>query len=429
MQRKKKVIIVKTIGIILFILALFINPFILFHSSKTLRFIWEYFVILFFDCTLIFIGLYLYYRPNRFSSCLKKIIILIITVFVLFIITEVSLRLINPIYSSGFYLYDKDLGFMKNPQIQGNKFGLNDIDYPFEHESDVFRIVVLGDSFNWAGGYKDNYITLLEKKLNQHIFSNITSIEVINCGYECTTTDQQFALLKKYCLGYHPDLVILGFFAGNDFVDANRYIKRIGFMGDFIDIDIRKNINIFGYDIFSRSFVLKIIKRKLISLEHTLVTRKEEPLSFSKERFLELEFNKFLFNEENINFYDDNIQLIFESIGEMNNLLIERNIKFVIAMYPDEFQVNKELLKTIEEIVSKDNTRIFNYKKQQDILQKFADNNNISTIDLLPDFRLASTENNSLYIPRNTHWNNNGNALAAEILSSKLIDLKVIERD
>ncbi|MDE5096477.1 MAG: hypothetical protein O4804_20380, partial [Trichodesmium sp. St11_bin5] len=45
--------------------------------------------------------------------------------------------------------------------------------------------------------------------------------------------------------------------------------------------------------------------------------------------------------------WDDNINYIFHSILEMQKLLKSRNIKFVVAIYPDEYQVNDKLLNKI----------------------------------------------------------------------------------
>ena len=44
---------------------------------------------------------------------------------------------------------------------------------------------------------------------------------------------------------------------------------------------------------------------------------------------------------------DENINYIFPSILEMQKLLKSRNIEFIVAIYPDEYQVNDELLNEI----------------------------------------------------------------------------------
>jgi hypothetical protein len=57
-----------------------------------------------------------------------------------------------------FYEYDADLGFRVRPYTNdSNAFGFNDRDYPLQKPAGHFRIVVLGDSFSWAGGKDKNY--------------------------------------------------------------------------------------------------------------------------------------------------------------------------------------------------------------------------------------------------------------------------------
>ena len=127
---------------------------------------------------------------------------------------------LEPYLFKGFYEYDPDLGFRvraHSPAFgQGaitNRFGFNDQDYPLQKTPGIYRVLVIGDSFAWAGGQEGNYTTVLERQLENH--HGYHRVDIINAGYPMTHTGEQFAMLKKYGLQYHPDLVILGFFIGN----------------------------------------------------------------------------------------------------------------------------------------------------------------------------------------------------------------------
>ena len=106
----------------------------------------------------------------------------------------------------------------------------------------VFRIVVVGDSFGWSGGLEDNYTAILERKFESR--DGAHQVDVINTGYPGTHTGEQLIMLKKFALQYHPDLVILGFFAGNDFFDADPNRKRIVVNKYFHDIDKRYELRV-----------------------------------------------------------------------------------------------------------------------------------------------------------------------------------------
>src|SRR5262249_15767268 len=66
--------------------------------------------------------------------------------------------------------------------------------------------------------------------------------------------------------------------------------------------------------------------------------------AFSKEDFMNVERSRFEFCNIRSSAFQQNIDYIFQSISEMDALLKSRGIKFVVAAYPDEFQVNQGLL-------------------------------------------------------------------------------------
>ena len=88
-------------------------------------------------------------------------------------------------------------------------------------------------------------------------------IEVINSGYPMTHTGEQLEMLRKFGLQYDPDLVIHGFFAGNDFVDSHRYRKRIVVNDTTIDVDKRRERILFGYPIVPQSRLLHVVRQRV----------------------------------------------------------------------------------------------------------------------------------------------------------------------
>jgi len=384
---------------------------------------------------------------------------------------EILLIVLEPYLFKGLYQYDPDLGFRVRPHANGNnQFGFNDRDYPLLKEPGKYRALIVSDSFNWAGGQKGNYTALLEQKLENYYGQH--RVDIINAGYPGTHTVEQLAMLKKYGLQYNPDLVILGFFVGNDFRDADPHRKRIIVNDLYVDIDRREELIIFGYPIIGKSRLLLFVEQKYkvwqelqkakkagsrsrnpvflknprnpvfqknrVS-EMSLIPpafasgnspdnqREQSPGILSPEAFLQVEKSRLKFcgkDDLTRGKRDENINYILNGISEMKALLDAKQIKFIVAIYPDEYQVSDRLF---QEITQRFNLNPENYivNCQQQILIEHLEANGIPYIDLLPRFRKEQI-NRHLYLLREPHWNSAGNQLAADIFFDYLITEKVV---
>jgi hypothetical protein len=343
-------------------------------------------------------------------------------------VVEVAMTVLEPYLFTGFYEYDPDIGFRVRPYAGGaNRFGFNDKDYPLQREPGTFRILVVGDSFGWAGGKDANYTALLEEQLSAG--SSVRRVEVINASYPMTHTGEQLLLLRKYGLQYDPDLVVLGFFAGNDFVDADPNRKRIVVNDIYNDIDRRREVTLFGYPIVRESRFLLFLKQKYKIFRDSLKNRmlasgeqKPPPQgTFSEDTFLFVEASRIEFCNLELHRqgkYAPNIGFIFESMREVRDLLQARGIPLIVAIFPDEFQVDEQLAHTIFSRFNYD-PRDYDLTLMQKVLKNFLDSENIPYVDMLERFREAG-KRGSLYLLRDTHWNDAGNRLAATILLERL---------
>ena len=252
-------------------------------------------------------------------------------------------------------------------------------------------------------------------------------IDIINAGYPGTHTGEELAMLKKYGLQYNPDLVVLGFFVGNDFVDANPDRKRIVVNGSYVDISKSREHKLLGYPIIAQSRLLLFIEQKYRVYAESRRAQTEargQPAqsgTFSEETYLGIERARLEFfnsNPASLKAWQANIDYIFQSISEMDALLKSRNIKFVVAIYPDEFQVNDAVLKAIFEKY-KLNPADYDLHLAQNLLKSFLQSKGIPFIDFLDRFRAEGKEHD-LYSLRDTHWNAAGIQLAADILFEDL---------
>ena len=347
------------------------------------------------------------------------------------VLVETAMIVLEPYLFSGFYQYDPHIGFRVRPYYGGtNRFGFNDRDYSLQREAGIFRVLVVGDSFGWAGGMDGNYTALLEQKLSAATPGH--RVEVINAGYPGTHTGEQLLMLEKYGLKYEPDLVVLGFFAGNDFLDADPHRKRIIVNDIYIDIDKRKEMTLFGYPIIANSRLLMFVQQKYKLFTESFRNRKHAHAitgedgsprgTFAEDTFLGIEAARMSFcNLEDFREgkHAANIAFVFDSLRKMRDLLQGRRIPFVVAIFPDEFQVDDHLAAVLFGKFNFD-PRNYDLGLMQKILRGFLEAESIPYVDLLPRFRETGKQE-SLYLLRDTHWNDAGNRLAATILQERLL--------
>lgn len=132
--------------------------------------------------------------------------------------------------------WDPYVGFSNTPGLDGysrtsefvmhisiNSRGLRDREIDYAKPRQIFRIGLFGDSFTFGEGVQnhESYPKILEALLNgsRSSQSQANGIEVINFGIGKTGTSHQLAFYQKEGMKYQLDLVIVGFFAGNDFSD------------------------------------------------------------------------------------------------------------------------------------------------------------------------------------------------------------------
>lgn len=105
-------------------------------------------------------------------------------------------------------------------KIETNSLGLRDRDYAREKPHGVIsRMLVMGDSMTFAEGVEaeETYPKLLEQLLARR--AGPGKYEVINAAIRGYGTDQELVLFQKLLPVFRPDVVVLAFFAGNDFTD------------------------------------------------------------------------------------------------------------------------------------------------------------------------------------------------------------------
>lgn len=304
-------------------------------------------------------------------------------------------------------------------EVKTNSLGLRNPEVPTQKPDGETRILFVGDSFTMGWGVKENetFARKTEELLRTQGFSNVTSI---NAGFSAAGPSGYYLYLKYFGLDLDPDIVVVGFFIGNDITarkdvewvktDENgmpdivrsksTYIDSTGTIR-FTDTPLRYRIPILNN---SHAFLMLV---NAISPQKTST----DP---SKEMIRQLTC-LFQSNCHDLDTAKREVQFLFKGI---NSLVSSKGKKLVVLMIPDDYQVNAyPSYKYVQGLPLLPSER----RSINNEFIRFFEDEKIAYIDVLPDMMEQAKE--PLYLPEDGHWNAAGHAFAANIISDKLREM------
>lgn len=110
--------------------------------------------------------------------------------------------------------------------LQFNKHGFRGSDRPKNKPTGVRRIAVLGDSMIVSIAVEERHtlVRRLEWMLNRA--GNDAEWEVFNFGVSAASPGTELVVYRKLAAQWHPDIVLVAFFLGNDISDSSRELDN-----------------------------------------------------------------------------------------------------------------------------------------------------------------------------------------------------------
>jgi hypothetical protein len=298
-----------------------------------------------------------------------------------------------------------------------NSFGLRDREIPYAKPENSKRVLILGDSFMEAlqveidSGFPRQLQTFLGQALPWH------NIKTVNAGRGGMGTAEEYLWYVTEGVKYHPDLVLLAFYVGNDFRDNSKKLTGQAVFKPYITFDA----DTFWVDASfteSRSYKLKTLFWPLFS--HSVLAaetaRRIETLRISKEKpdtaLCPKDLGVFNIDRDSV---WENAYVVTGRIVALLDEAVKRNSSALCMMIiPDSYQVND---------TENDCVTGLDLRKPNDFLREIAEARGIPFFDLTDTLEqeYLRTGNCVYGFGENLgkgHWNESGHRFAAQIMAS-----------
>lgn len=314
---------------------------------------------------------------------------------------EGALRLVNAVVPTFVFYSDSYNRYRGQPggrhfDAVFNSRGFNDVERQVARPPDVRRrVVAVGDSF--AVGVvprRGNYLHLLERALGDD-----GTVEVLNMGVSGTAPADYLALLVDEGLAMAPDLVLAGFYIGNDFEARERRLHEYSYVATL-----------------SRALWRMGGARPAAGqATGTDGAYDDAAPTMPRERFLEIQV-------ERASIYDRDDETLWgrahraaDALRQMHGLSRRAGADLLVVLIPDEMQVDAALFAEVARARGRRPDAVDAARPTRAIATAL-DEAGVPYLDLTPAF-LEHADQGPFYKPHDTHWNLAGNRLAAEVIA------------
>ncbi len=315
--------------------------------------------------------------------------------------------------------------------ISTNSLGLRGKETTIKKPDGIKRILILGDSYTFGVYCEDNdvYPAILETLYDKEGLN----VEVLNAGYaDGWTPDEHYAWLVNRGMKFMPDIIIYGFFIGNDItgINTSKWVEldnrdlptKITNPNIYIDKFGRIRSKVKDAKTVAKEFIYKI---PLLRESHFFILGNRAVLKLYKH-ISDFETNNgwgnspFAYILEPFSLKNGQVKekLFIKLVNGMFEVANENHVKFLLLMIPVNFQVKPEAF--LKKVLGSSEFKIKrDYFKE---IQPVLDEMDIEYVNLLAVMKNHPEGN---YYPKNgeVHFNPTGHEFTANTLKKKLDEL------
>jgi len=313
---------------------------------------------------------------------------------------EGALRLFNAVVPTFLFYSDSSNRYRGQPgarffDSKFNSGGFNDVERQVTRPPEIRRVVAVGDSF--AVGVvprSGNYLHLLERALG-----DVGPVEVVNLGVAGTAPADYLALLVDEGLSMTPDLVIAGFYIGNDFETRTRRLHEYSYTATL------------GRAVWR----LGTARPAIPVASGTAAAYDDAAPTMPRARFLEILVDRTWLYERDAAPLAGRAHGAADILRQIRELARRAGADMLVVLIPDEMQVDAALLAEVARARGR-TPADFDITRPTRAITTALDQAGVPYLDLGPAFA-ARAGQEPLYKPQDTHWNLAGNRLAADVMA------------
>ncbi|ETX08748.1 SGNH/GDSL hydrolase family protein [Candidatus Entotheonella palauensis] len=302
--------------------------------------------------------------------------------------------------------------------IRTNRLGLRaDREYGRKGPK-TFRMLFLGDSFTMGVGVEqdETYGEVLARRLMEGGRTSLQTpsptYEVINAGVPGYNTQQALTYLRESGLALEPDLVVLGFYLGNDIAEnfampsvsvQDGYLQSGAPAQGMLPAPLRRYLALNSH-----------LYQLLWPYQRWLVDRSRW---VRKER-QRLQRRLAIYVPEPDNDTGALWDATRRQVAAMAEITRSHGVPLAVVIIPEMVQVDPQLWhKMIQPMASNDTTYQADWPNRR--LVALCHEHHLPVFDLLPVFAQAGTDE-PWYLPLDGHWTRHGHAVAAVAIGTFL---------
>jgi len=312
--------------------------------------------------------------------------------------------------------------------VEINSKGLRDRDYGYRKPEGVFRILAFGDSYveGWGTRLDDVVTEVLERRLNGR--DDGVPYEVINCGVAGYGTDQELLLFQREGIRYDPDLVLLFFYVNDVWNNhSNRGIGSERGYKPYFEVQRNGMLALRGVPVPKTSHWEDRRPRGL----RGLLWSRSHLYAFVMDRIA-----GGTLSEQSRRYYAGLYApvrpLAAQRAWRMTDELLrafartceKAETKLLVVFVPARLQIHLEDWERRRKELRLEGE--FDLTLPNRTVAQICERTRAQFFDLMPEFRRRAAEGTALFHPHDTHWNEEGHHLTAELLYDVLIAKKMI---